>query len=73
MIDKSFDELERAVEAFSKELERIQATPRINDQIVITSCYAALKHCKGMDGLNPTARKKVTSALAMCQAALGID
>lgn len=53
-------------------LERLQATERVNDKLVIGSAFRALQRCQGAEGLSPTARQDVRSALRMCRAALGL-
>lgn len=73
----TFDEvIERAGEANSevlKALQIIQSDPRVSDRLVITSAMRALRRCVEAEGLSPSARADVKSALEMCRAALGLS
>lgn len=70
------DAIEKAGQANAvllREIEDLQTTQRVNDQLVITSAMRALRRCIEADGLSPSARKEVQSAYRMCRAALGLE
>ncbi len=70
------DAIEKAGQANAvllRVIEDLQATQRVNDQLVITSAMRALRRCIEADGLNPSARKEVQSAYRMCKAAMGLE
>lgn len=72
-VTQALSDLDQAAANLQGALDRLQTSNRISDQLALGSAYKALKRCRGAEGLSPSARKEVTSALRMTAAALGID
>lgn len=71
MIAQHIEAAGKATADLLKALEHLQTDERINDKLVITSCYQALKRCVEAEGLSPDARRQVRSAYRMAGAAIG--
>lgn len=72
-IDEAINKAGEANAALLSALQDIQSDPRVSDRLVITSAMKALQRCVGAEGLSPSARNQVSSALEMCRAALGLS
>ena len=71
-IDEVINRAGEANTALLGALQKIQTDPRVSDQLVITSAMRALRRCVEAEGLSPSARSEVKSALEMCRASLGL-
>jgi hypothetical protein len=73
MIAEAIERAGRANSDLLSALERLQTTERVNDKLVLSTAFRALQRCQGAEGLSPSARQEVRSALRMCRAALGLS
>lgn len=73
MISQHIEAAGKANADLLKALESLQSDERINDKLVISSCFLALKRCIDAEGLSPNARVQVRSAYRMAGVALGVE
>ncbi len=71
-IDEIIEQAGEANSAVLSALQALQTDPRVSDRLVITSAMKALRRCVEAEGLSPSARAEVKSALEMCRASLGL-
>lgn len=55
------------------ELERAEAHPIRSMRLALHTAYTELKRCQEADGLSPSARQAVRSAIRMCRAELELE
>lgn len=55
------------------EVEHIEAHPARSMRLALHTAYKALKRCQEAEGLSPSARQEVRSAIRMCSAELELE
>lgn len=62
-----------AAENLKCELENLESHPARSMRLALHTAYKALKRCQEADGLSPSARQEVRSAVRMCGAELELE
>lgn len=62
-----------AIDALRRSVEVMTEVDPVNDRIALVAAFKALKRCRGIEGLNPDARKQISAAFKLCAGALRID
>ena len=62
-----------AIDALRRSVEIMSEVDPVNDRIALVAAFKALKRCRGIDGINPDARKQINAAYTLCAGALRID
>lgn len=62
-----------AAENLKFEVENLESHPARSMRLALHTAYKALKRCQEAEGLSPSARQEVRSAIRMCSAELELE
>ena len=72
-LESALNSAHAAILNLGYEIERLESHPARSMRLALHTAYKALKRCQEADGLSPSARQEVRSAIRMCSAELELE